>query len=155
MYLFGKTFNAGVVRLFILALLLNLAACGTIMHPERKGQAAGGQIDVGVAILDGIGLLFFIIPGVIAYAVDFSNNTIYLPHGGRHLSSQDTSHKYTQIHIDGKMDQAAIENAIRAETGMAVDLRQPNMEVVKLDSAADLDAKFASFEAGQRVALAQ
>ncbi len=153
MYLFGKTFNAGFVRLFILALLLNLAACGTIMHPERKGQAPG-HIDVGVAILDGIGLFFFIIPGVIAYAVDFSNNTIYLPHGHR-FSSQDTSHEYMQIHIDGKMDQAAIENAIRAETGIAVDLRQANVEVVKLDSAADLDAKFASLEAGQRVALAQ
>jgi hypothetical protein len=62
------------------ALVLHAAACGTLMHPERKGQTQG-PIDVGVAILDGIGLLFFIIPGVIAYAVDFSNGTIYLPSG--------------------------------------------------------------------------
>ncbi|MDH3808256.1 MAG: hypothetical protein OES29_06465, partial [Desulfuromonadales bacterium] len=59
-------------------LVLQLAACGTILYPERKGQVSG-KIDVGVAVLDGIGLLFFIIPGVIAYAVDFSNGTIYLP----------------------------------------------------------------------------
>ncbi len=153
MYLFGKTFNANVIRLFILALLLNLAACGTILHPERKNQHHSGQIDVGIAILDGIGLLFFIIPGVIAFAVDFSNNTIYLPHG--RSSSLDSSHKYAQIHIDGKMDQAAIENAIRAETGMNVNLNQSKAEVINLDSAAGLDARFASFESGQRVALAQ
>ncbi len=153
MYLFGKRFNANVMRLFILVLLLNLAACGTIMHPERKGQAPG-NLDVGVVILDGIGLLFFIIPGVIAYAVDFSNNTIYLPRG-HHSSRLDSSHQYMQIHIDGKMDQAAIENAIRAETGMAVDIRQSGVEAVKLDSASELDARFAAFEAGQRIALAQ
>ncbi len=152
MYLFGKTFNAGVVRLFILALLLNLAACGTILHPDRKGQAPG-HIDVGVAILDGIGLLFWIIPGVIAYAVDFSNNTIYLPHG--RTSSLDSSHKYTEIHIDGKMDQAAIERAIRAETGVDVDLSHTRAEVVKLESVDQLDARFAEFESGQRVAVAQ
>ncbi len=37
--------------------------------------------DIEVVLLDGIGLFFFIIPGVIAYAVDFNNGTIYLPHG--------------------------------------------------------------------------
>jgi hypothetical protein len=153
MYLFGRTINANLVRLFLLALLLNLAACGTILHPERKNQHHSGQIDLGVAILDGIGLLFFIVPGVIAYAVDFSNNTIYLPHG--HSSSLDAQHKYTQIHIDGKMDQATIEQAIRAETGMAVDLNQARVKVVKLESPADLDARFAAFEADPTVALAQ
>jgi len=59
-------------------LIVQLAGCGTIMYPERKGQK-GGRIDVGVAVLDGIGLLVVLIPGIIAYAVDFSNGTIYLP----------------------------------------------------------------------------
>ena len=55
-----------------------VAGCGTILHPERKGQPAG-SIDWKVAALDGLGLLFFFIPGVIAFAVDFNNGTIYLP----------------------------------------------------------------------------
>lgn len=55
-----------------------IAGCGTILHPERKGQPAG-PIDWKVAALDGLGLLFFFIPGVIAFAVDFNNGTIYLP----------------------------------------------------------------------------
>ncbi len=73
----GKLRTA-VQCLVITALITTTSACGTLMHPERKGQT-GGRIDAGVAVLNGVGLLFFFIPGVIAYAVDFSNGTIYLP----------------------------------------------------------------------------
>jgi hypothetical protein len=67
------------LRIFICAVLIvQLTGCGTILYPERKGQT-GGRIDAGVALLDGIGVLFFIVPGVIAFTVDFCNGTIYLP----------------------------------------------------------------------------
>jgi hypothetical protein len=59
-------------------LVVQLAGCGTLMYPERKGQK-GGRIDVGIAVLDGIGLLAYLVPGIIAYALDFNNGTIYLP----------------------------------------------------------------------------
>ena len=62
------------------SLLICSGGCGTILHPERKGQISG-QIDPAVAILNGVGLVMFLIPGVIAFAVDFSNGTIYLPSG--------------------------------------------------------------------------
>jgi len=66
-------------RIFICTVLIvQLMGCGTILYPERKGQKSG-KIDTGVAILDGVGVLFFIIPGIIAFAVDFYNGTIYLP----------------------------------------------------------------------------
>jgi hypothetical protein len=66
------------LRIFICTLLIvQLTGCGSILYPERKGQNSG-KIDVGVAILDGIGVLFFVIPGIIAFAVDFYNGTIYL-----------------------------------------------------------------------------
>lgn len=72
-----------------LILSLTLTACGTIMYPERKGQT-GGRIDPGVAVLDGLGLLLFLVPGVVAFAVDFSNGAIYLPSGKRsHLTAND------------------------------------------------------------------
>src|SRR5580698_7330540 len=71
---FQKVFNT-----FITALLVfQLTGCGTLLYPERRGQVAG-RLDAGVVILDAVGLLFFIIPGVIAFAVDFSNGSIYLP----------------------------------------------------------------------------
>ncbi|WP_417387478.1 hypothetical protein [Gimesia sp.] len=48
------------------------------MYPERRGQPAG-DLDWRVVGLNSIGLLFFFVPGVIAFAVDFINGTIYLP----------------------------------------------------------------------------
>jgi hypothetical protein len=65
--------NAGVA-----ALAVPLSACGTLLYPERKGQR-GGRIDPAVAILNGIGLILFLVPGLVAFAVDFHYGTIYLP----------------------------------------------------------------------------
>jgi hypothetical protein len=62
-----------------LAILLNVTACGTFLYPERKQQSNPGRIDPSIVILDGLGLLFFIIPGAVAFAVDFGNKTIYIP----------------------------------------------------------------------------
>jgi hypothetical protein len=64
--------------LVLAVLIVQLAGCGTLMYPERKGQK-GGRIDFGVVFLDGIGLLAFLVPGILAYALDFYNGTIYLP----------------------------------------------------------------------------
>ncbi len=146
-----RAFRTGILRAFILALAISLVACGTIIHPERQNQRASTNLDVGIVILDGIGLFFFIIPGVIAYAVDFSNHTIYLPSGQRSGLDGPT---FAKIHIDGKMDQAAIERAIRAETGAAVDMSRPDVQVIRLESPAEMKARLAEYQAGTRVALA-
>ncbi len=54
-----------------------LLGCGTLFHAERKIQASSMQIDPEVLILDCCGLIFGIIPGVVALGLDFSNDTIY------------------------------------------------------------------------------
>ena len=59
-----------------------VAGCGMILHPERRGQLPGGGLDWGIVALDGLGLLLFFIPGVIAFAVDFATGAIYLPPSG-------------------------------------------------------------------------
>lgn len=69
-------------------------------------------------ILDGIGLLFFLVPGVIAFAVDFSNGTIYLPGG---VASVD-SDKVNAIQISGEVTNEKIEQAIFEQTGEEVRL---------------------------------
>jgi hypothetical protein len=61
-------------------LILQLLACGTLLYPERRGQTSG-QYDADVVLLDAAGLLLFIIPGVIAFAVDILTGAIYLPPG--------------------------------------------------------------------------
>ena len=57
---------------------LSLSGCGTLLYPERRGQPKG-QLDWSVVLLDGIGLLLFLVPGIIAFAVDFGTGAIYLP----------------------------------------------------------------------------
>lgn len=62
-------------------ILTQVTACGTLLYPERRGQTTG-QIDVGVAALNALGLVLFFVPGVVAFGVDFITGAIYLPSGG-------------------------------------------------------------------------
>jgi hypothetical protein len=121
-------------------LIVQLAGCGTLMYPERRGQRAG-RIDAGVAVLDGIGLLLFIIPGVIAYAVDFSNGTIYLP-GTSHSSLDKKDMK--QVKFDTKhCTYTSIEKIIKEETGYAVKLTQKNLQISRVTSIDEMMVRFA------------
>jgi len=60
--------------------LLSTNSCGYFLYPERVGQSKG-KIDSTVVILDVLGLFIGVIPGVVAFAVDFTTGTIYLPPG--------------------------------------------------------------------------
>jgi hypothetical protein len=91
--------------------------------------------------LDGIGLLFFLIPGVIAFAVDFSNGTIYLP--GSLRSSLDLKN-IKQVRFDPKNSSlAGIERMIKEQTGYAVRLDQSDIRITRLKSTNDMLAQFA------------
>lgn len=109
-----------------------LVGCGTVFHPERKGQMSG-RIDPVVAIANGVGLLFFIIPGVIAYAVDFSNGTIYLP--GTHDSAG-----VDVLQMEEGMDVATLERLLSEKTGKAVSL---DSELVRVEEVESLDEALA------------
>ncbi len=52
--------------------------CGTILKEEQINQPHSGKLDWKIVLLDGIGLIFFIVPGVVSYAVDYSNGTLFL-----------------------------------------------------------------------------
>ncbi len=139
----GKTFHV----LICAVLIFQLVGCGTILYPERKGQKSG-KIDVGVAVLDGIGLLFFLIPGVIAYAVDFNNGTIYLPGG---LLSSLEPENIKEVKFDPKHTSiAGIERIIKNETGYDVKLYQGKVQIVKLKSSDDMLEHFAQVLPGMQ-----
>ena len=55
---------------------LQLASCGTLLYPERRGQTSG-HVDTGVAVMDGLWCLLFVVPGVVAFIVDFTDGAIY------------------------------------------------------------------------------
>ncbi|WP_193165363.1 hypothetical protein [Microbulbifer hainanensis] len=103
----NKTVKRGIAASCLLVLLMNLTACGYFLYPERKGQT-GGRVDPTVVILDGAALLFGILPGVVAFAVDFTSGSIYLPAGGRsavdrHLSAIDTKDAQKVIDEQGQV----------------------------------------------------
>lgn len=118
----NKTKIAAIVLLGTLGFQ---SACGTLLYPERRGQTSG-RIDPAVAILNGIGLLFFLIPGLIAFAVDFSTGAIYLPPGeeGDALKVQLDPEDLTPERI------AAV---IREHTGAEVTLTEEDLRVMRLD----------------------
>jgi hypothetical protein len=56
-----------------------LTGCGSVLHSERIHSHHSRDIDWKIAALNGLGLAFFFVPGVIAFAVDFYTGAIYLP----------------------------------------------------------------------------
>ena len=113
------------------------------MYPERKGQV-GGKIDAEVAILDGIGLLFFLVPGVIAFAVDFSNGTIYLPSNKNSLLENNDSQNLIVLHIDkDKINPQEIESVISENTGINFDIDDQRIQVAELSKITEFMPKYA------------
>ncbi|MDP3458087.1 MAG: hypothetical protein Q8S09_02315 [Hyphomonas sp.] len=122
----------------------SLGACGTIMYPERKGQV-DGKIDPTVAILNGIGLLLFLVPGVIAFAVDFSNGTIYLP------GTQKTRRRaeVKEVRYAGDLTQARLD-AVWTETyGHDAPFRFTDLERRPADNLSAVRAELTRHAAAQ------
>ncbi len=78
--------------LLVTALSSQLFSCGYLLYPERRGQKPTGKVDWAVTGLDAIGLLFYVIPGLIAFGIDLGTGTIYLPKSASDVfSSNDIS----------------------------------------------------------------
>ncbi len=55
--------------------------CGTLLFSERQNEPHSGKLDPNVLIMDGVGLLVFVVPGLVAFGVDWYTGAIYLPPG--------------------------------------------------------------------------
>jgi hypothetical protein len=149
-----------MILLLTLVLAFEFVACGTIIYPERRGQRAG-EIDAGIVVLDAVGLLLFFIPGVIAFAVDFSTGAIYLPAGKRSMG--DGSGKLVTIRVDPKgLTPERAAEIVRERTGMPVPMKAALMYRIAsgdLGAVADILSTgtitdFTGIEAVGRTALA-
>jgi hypothetical protein len=108
-----------------------LASCGTVLYPERRGQPAG-RLDVGVVVLDGLGLLVFLVPGVIAFAVDFATGAIYLPPECA-LPGPGTGAELRKVQVDpAGLTAERVEAVVREQTGKAVSLQPGAYRATKL-----------------------
>lgn len=124
----------GTSVLIVLAIMLWTTSCGTILYPERRGQPAG-KIDVGVAVLDGIGLLVFLVPGVIAFAVDFATGAIYLPpSSSSQLEINPSNLQDTKIIKIGPtaLTRFEIETLVKEEIRQEIDLASPQTRVARV-----------------------
>ena len=124
----------GAVVLIVLAIMLGTSSCGTIIYPERRGQPAG-KIDIGVAVLDGIGLLFFVVPGVIAFAVDFATGTIYLPPSSSSRLELNPSNLQDAKIIQTEptaLTRFEIEALLKKEIRQEIDLASPQTRVARV-----------------------
>lgn len=137
--------KTGFVRMFhiviIIVLIIQLTACGYFLYPERRGQGPMGRIDPAVAILDGLGLLVFIVPGVIAFAVDITNGTLYFP-SGHHFSPSTSTGPITMIQVNpGELDMDTIREIVKKRTGVSITADLRKVEIYELDRFEDIEAK--------------
>ena len=117
-----------MIRIIALVLLVGFmsqtVSCGYFMYPGRRGQT-GGRVDAGVAVMDGLCLLLFIIPGVVAFAVDFSSGAIYIPGSLAEQKNGET----TVVMADPKdLNEAALEQIIHEQTGLTIELKNAIMK---------------------------
>ena len=108
----------------VTALLTQISACGSIFYPDRRGQI-DGKIDPAIAALDAFGLLFYIIPGVIAFAVDFATGAIYYAPGEH--AQIDPQKLQPAINPDGSVDNLKLQAIIEAELGRTLPLDDPRL----------------------------
>ncbi|PTS85414.1 polyribonucleotide nucleotidyltransferase [Pseudomonas sp. HMWF032] len=110
--------------LLVATLLTQLSACGTLFFPERRGQIEG-RIDPVVAGLNAIGILFYVIPGLIAFGIDFATGAIYLPGG---MTSQvDPQDLQDVVDANGKIDPLKLKALIEVQTGHSLPLDDPRL----------------------------
>lgn len=105
------------------SLLAQLAGCGTLFYPERRGQL-NGQIDPAVATLNAVGILFYVVPGLIAFAIDFASGAIYLPDGRYSVAPERLR---DAIGADGRIDRAQLRAILQEQLARDLPLDDPRL----------------------------
>lgn len=118
-----------LASVLVVALMVTTMSCGTIIYPERRGQPAG-KLDIDIVILDAVGLLILLVPGVIAFAVDFSTGAIYLPPGGKSKASDLLGGIEIERYKLNDRTAVGIEAAVLEHTEFAIDLRKAGISMI-------------------------
>lgn len=120
------------LTIVVIVFTLQITACGTLIYQERRGQTSG-RIDPAIAILDGVGVLLFVIPGLVAFAVDFATGAIYLPSGkNKQVDSENDQMLIVQVNPD-ELTKQTIEVILNKHTGHSISLDRENSRIYQLD----------------------
>ena len=111
----------GVTIVLLVCLLSMFSSCAFFLYPERRGHTSG-HVDAPCLILDCVLLVFWVVPGVIALAVDFASGAIYVSNTSR----QPESRQWARIDCDTPLiaDRSFLEQVVKDQTGQTVDLSQ-------------------------------
>ena len=145
-------------RTFVLQALsvggvISINGCGSVLYPERVRTHHSRDIDWRVVALDGLGLILFFVPGVIAFVVDFYTGAIYLPpqraasyrppaSDPLQATAQPPDGTLSEGHFEKvsvpaeTLNQATIETTVARHTGKKVSLEDESARVSPLP---DLD----------------
>jgi hypothetical protein len=96
-------------------------------------------------VLDAVGLIFFISPGVIAFAVDFTQGTIYLPH--RRRGALDLKNLEKVAMDKNHMAASDLEAVVAQHTGISVKFSRQDLIAMRMGSDLEMRAQFALAEA--------
>ena len=107
-----------------LSLVTQLTACGTLFFPDRRGQIEG-KIDPVVAGLNAVGILFYVIPGLIAFGIDFATGAIYYPPG--QTAQVDPAKLKDAVNADGSVDNLKLQAILESELGQRLPLDDPRL----------------------------
>jgi hypothetical protein len=130
-----------LTHLLMITLTVNLVACGTLLYPERKGTQSG-KIDPLVAGLDAAGLLFYIIPGVIAFVVDYNSGAIYLPRGRSSAAESDVK----VVRSRQAINNAYLESVLKDEVHVDADLQSDAVIAKKVTSLQSVEKEIALYQ---------
>ena len=142
-----KTFTR---RQFFLAstagLCVTTSGCGTLLYPERVGQRRGDfdNIDWTVVGMNTIGLVLFVVPGLIAFAIDFHNGSLFYPSG--HYGQLQPSELKSKSFPTQNVSVTMVEQAISEEVGKPIRLQKGNFFSRKLTSLDQFWDTFADME---------
>ena len=118
-----RTKSRVIVGVVAATLLAQLTACGSIFYPDRRGQIEG-KIDPVIAGANAIGILFYVIPGLIAFAIDFATGAIYLPNNQYSLAPEKLQ---DAIGADGRVDNLKLKAILQRELGRDLPLDDPRL----------------------------
>ena len=136
--------NGRVIKIISIILfpvmVMQMASCGTLLYPERRHSdiqvtPEGRRIDPAVAALDAVCLVFFIIPGIVAFAVDFATGAIYLQKGKEQSGNTmpELQEKVVVQIIPNEMDKATLERIISREAGVTISFDDKRMQAFEIN----------------------
>jgi hypothetical protein len=134
----GKMIFAVICVVVSVVMIAQLYGCGTLLYPERRGQKTG-TVDVGIALMDALWLLVFIVPGVVAFAVDFTTGAIYVPGGTKRSSGPGETGKMVVVRVKPtELNEKTIKEIVMKQTGLK-ELEFKQAKIYRLDEKEEVE----------------